>query len=357
MMDENQTTTTLPAVKRSLPNCPVSIEFINYIMALFILNVRYASVFWKCQKLFTFIFSCQLLISFIEHIFSQATFEILYKTTINQDLIDASLPIPYSVISVLQILSLIILMYLLSFTFDYGMDQFQSQQNLALQTLRLKCFDKTNPEPLCCQGYSIHCSSMIVLFFLIALKAPIVYEFVVIYKINQGSLILTTIIMEAVLFLVWVFSWFVFTVKTSWSFIIFLPLQNLIPAKVSGNSSRLNGNISSSTNDDSDRGNSSNLHVTSETPENTMKRNYRNSLRKKCGQFYRFTRSSLQSIPVRGTIDKKRKSHPIPKVSTIETRPPPLPPRVKGKIRLSKLSNESNMESTSSDTNVLCSQV
>lgn len=164
--------------------------------------------------------------------------------------------------------------------------------------------------------------------------------------------------MEAILFLVWVFSWFVFTVKTSWSFIIFLPLQNLIPAKVSGNSNRLNGNISSSaTNDSADRGNISNLTVTGETPENTIKRNYRNSLRKKCGQFYKFTRSSLQSIPVRGNSDKKRKSHPIPKKSSTDQRPPPLPPRVKAKFRTSELSSTSNMESTSTDSNILCSQV
>lgn len=63
----------------------VSIEFLNYALALFIYSVRYPSVFWSTNKYFGILFSLQLLVNSVQCLLMHAGVCILYKVGLQRN--------------------------------------------------------------------------------------------------------------------------------------------------------------------------------------------------------------------------------------------------------------------------------
>lgn len=62
----------------------VSIEFLNYALALFTYAVRYPSVFWNTNKCFGVLFSLQLIINSVQCLLMHAGVCILYKVRLSR---------------------------------------------------------------------------------------------------------------------------------------------------------------------------------------------------------------------------------------------------------------------------------
>lgn len=63
-------------------NGPVSLEFLNYGVALIVYAVRYPAVFWGTNKCFGLIFSFQLLVNGIQSLISFGGMSVLYKVQV-----------------------------------------------------------------------------------------------------------------------------------------------------------------------------------------------------------------------------------------------------------------------------------
>lgn len=57
----------------------ISLEYLNYAMALGVYSVRYPAVFWSCNKVLGTVFSIQLVINSIQSLIAYAGMSILYK--------------------------------------------------------------------------------------------------------------------------------------------------------------------------------------------------------------------------------------------------------------------------------------
>jgi len=73
----------------------LSLEFINYAIALFIYSMRYAQVFWECHKPFSIVFGLQQIFSTVHTLISLCTFAILYKVHITNAYGDSQSTIPF----------------------------------------------------------------------------------------------------------------------------------------------------------------------------------------------------------------------------------------------------------------------
>ena len=61
----------------------MSVEFINYLLALTVLSVRYAAVFWYTNATFSFAFAFMLLVTSVQNAFAYCGMQILYKFAVS----------------------------------------------------------------------------------------------------------------------------------------------------------------------------------------------------------------------------------------------------------------------------------
>ena len=57
----------------------MSVEFVNYLVALVILSLRYAAVFWYTNATFSFIFAIILIVTSLQNAFAFCGMQVLYK--------------------------------------------------------------------------------------------------------------------------------------------------------------------------------------------------------------------------------------------------------------------------------------
>lgn len=62
----------------------VSVEYLNYALALLVYSVRYPAVFWNTNKCFGIVFSIQLLVNSVQSLLSFAGMSVLYKVSRNE---------------------------------------------------------------------------------------------------------------------------------------------------------------------------------------------------------------------------------------------------------------------------------
>lgn len=58
---------------------PVSLEYLNYAIALGVYSVRYPAVFWSCNKALGTVFSLQLVANSAQSLLAYAGMSVLYK--------------------------------------------------------------------------------------------------------------------------------------------------------------------------------------------------------------------------------------------------------------------------------------
>ncbi|XP_054167131.1 uncharacterized protein LOC128964535 [Oppia nitens] len=197
----------------------LSVELINFAVALFIIAVRYPSVFWRIHKGFGFLFSVQIVINLVQSLLMYSAFQVAFKVLV----CDPSLVLvrfkPSSSVTPLKLcfvfISYIILLTISGFPlYMYGL--FKYREWRSSQNRRLHVTLKHNRLPMC--GYLAHFYAFIALIVLAICVSPLLYQFVVIYCGSLDSSLLISIISTAIHLFSWVILWLILTIKSKWHF-------------------------------------------------------------------------------------------------------------------------------------------
>ncbi|ELT89781.1 hypothetical protein CAPTEDRAFT_224725 [Capitella teleta] len=202
----------------------VSPEFINYVVALLFFGLRYAAVFWYTKMAYSFLFAFVMITNTAQFAFSFCSVSVLYKFGVNMAAVqDLHLILPGGGTLILHLAACLLVHLAPTTLFNYGYAQFTIKwqkfliTHFPLLTRRIH-HDNTS----CCYGYvpNIHATCFMVA--VVGLRAPIVYDYVMLYRVTEHRLIMAAIVMEAVFTFVWILVWFTLTVKQRWSFKVLL---------------------------------------------------------------------------------------------------------------------------------------
>lgn len=157
-----------------------SLEFINLALALLVWSVRYPSVFWDSSKAFTLIFSLQMIANSIDILMLHVGTSILFKLQIvgqfmtvqNQQsplLLNGIVTLALTLLAYVLIISSSMILYL------YGHSRLSAKIR-DCQMITLKDGD--------IWSYFSHCASLCFILALSVVKAPIIHDLTVTYRIS-----------------------------------------------------------------------------------------------------------------------------------------------------------------------------
>lgn len=157
-----------------------SLEFINLALALLVWSVRYPSVFWESSKAFSMVFSLQMIANSIDILMLHVGTSILFKLQIvgqfvtvqNQPwplLLNGIVTLALTLLAYVLIISSSMILYL------YGHSRLSSKIR-DCQMITLKDGD--------IWSYFSHCASLCFILALSVVKAPIIHDLSVMYRIN-----------------------------------------------------------------------------------------------------------------------------------------------------------------------------
>lgn len=162
-----------------------SLEFINLALALLVWSVRYPSVFWDSSKAFTMIFSLQMIANSIDILLLHVGTSILFKLQIvGQFMTVQNQPSPLLLNGIVT-LALTLLAYVLIIAssmilYLYGHSRLCSKIR-DCQMITLKDGD--------IWSYFSHCASLCFILALSVVKAPIIHDLTVTYRISLDGTI------------------------------------------------------------------------------------------------------------------------------------------------------------------------
>lgn len=222
--------TPMPPIGGWSRDSTLHVAFVYMAAGLLAFAVRYASVFWFTNKIFSTIFVTQLLFMTADSLFGHCGIEILYKFATNAEKYEENIGIVLGpgVILFLYVTSGIILMISTFFLYCYGANFFQQKFAIIDKRHHPEAYRKqTILLQGSCQGYKTHTSAMVSLVLLGILKGPILYDLVSLYRQTKDSLILTCIVVDVCYLVFWVILWTILTLKQQWQFRIldYVPLN------------------------------------------------------------------------------------------------------------------------------------
>lgn len=162
-----------------------SLEFVNLALALLVWSVRYPSVFWDSSKAFTMIFSLQMIANSIDILLLHVGTSILFKLQIvgqfmtvqNQPsplLLNGIVTLALTLLAYVLIISSSMILYL------YGHSRLSAKIR-DCQMITLKDGD--------IWSYFSHCASLCFILALSVVKAPIIHDLTVTYRISLDGTI------------------------------------------------------------------------------------------------------------------------------------------------------------------------
>ena len=197
----------------------LSMELVNFGVALFVLAVRYPSVFWRVHKGFGFLFSVQLVINLIQSLLMYSAFQVAFKVLVcdpSQVLVrfkSSTTQTPFR-LTFLFILYIIVLTMSATALYMYGLHKYRDWRSK--QSRRLHITVGHHKQRLC--GYLAHFTAFLALIALAICVCPLVYEYVVIYCGSLDFALFLAIASTATHLLLWIILWLVLTVKNKWHF-------------------------------------------------------------------------------------------------------------------------------------------
>lgn len=162
-----------------------SLEFINLALALLVFSVRYPSVFWDSSKAFTMIFSLQMIANSIDILLLHVGTSILFKLqVVGQFMTVQNQPSPLLLNGIVT-LALTLLAYVLIIAssmilYLYGHSRLSAKIR-DCQMITLKDGD--------IWSYFSHCASLCFILALSVVKAPIIHDLTVTYRISLDGTI------------------------------------------------------------------------------------------------------------------------------------------------------------------------
>ncbi|KAG5682306.1 hypothetical protein PVAND_011666 [Polypedilum vanderplanki] len=191
-----------------------SLEYLNLALALLIWSVRYPSVFWESSKAFTMVFSLQMIINTIDILLLHVGTSILFKLQIvGQFMTVQNQPSPLLLNGIVT-LALTLLAYVLIIAssmilYLYGHSRLTAKIR-DCQMITLKDGDLWS--------YFSHCASLCFIFGISVVKAPIIHDLCVVYRISLDKTVFTSTMMTIVHIFLWVVIWMSLTAKRKWEF-------------------------------------------------------------------------------------------------------------------------------------------
>ncbi|XP_071872035.1 transmembrane protein tincar isoform X3 [Bombus fervidus] len=217
---------------------PITLEYLNYAIALGVYSVRYPAVFWSCNKPLATIFSFQLIANSAQSLLAYIGMSVLYKVQVMGPL--KVLPVlrqQYRTISTTSSISTIfgdsyfllnphvtLVLFALSsllvlcssmvmYFYAYGrFTAFLSQERE-----RRIILSKENRSG---NGwiYFIHCTALCVFLAIAICSAPLLYDYSVVYRGSLDGAILACVVATVLHLFLWLILWIFLTIKQRWTF-------------------------------------------------------------------------------------------------------------------------------------------
>ncbi|XP_015592220.1 protein tincar isoform X2 [Cephus cinctus] len=215
---------------------PITLEYLNYAIALGVYSVRYPAVFWSCNKALGTIFSLQLVANSAQSLLAYAGMSVLYKvqvvgllkvlphlrhrtvstaSTISTFLGDSYFLLnPHVTLALFALSSLLVLcssmvMYL------YAHGRFVAFLNQERERRVILAKDGRDGSGW---GYFTHCAALCVFLAIAICSAPLLYDYTVIYRGSLDGAILACIIGTVLHLFLWLVLWVFLMVKQKWIF-------------------------------------------------------------------------------------------------------------------------------------------
>ncbi|KOX70133.1 Protein tincar [Melipona quadrifasciata] len=173
---------------------PITLEYLNYAIALGVYSVRYPAVFWSCNKPLATIFSFQLIINSAQSLLAYVGMSVLYKVQVIGPL--KVLPVlrqQYRTISTTSSISTI-----------FGDSYFLLNPHVTLILFALS-------------SLLVLCSSMVMYFYAYG-SAPLLYDYIVVYRGSLDGAVLACVVATVLHLFLWLFMWIFLTIKQRWTF-------------------------------------------------------------------------------------------------------------------------------------------
>ncbi|XP_043289073.1 protein tincar isoform X2 [Venturia canescens] len=215
---------------------PVSLEYLNYAIALGVYSVRYPAVFWSCNKALGTIFSLQLVANSAQSLLAYAGMSVLYKiqvvgplkvlpllrhrtvstaSTISSFFGDSYFLLnPHVTLALFALSSLLVLcssmvMYL------YAHGRFAAFLNQERERRIIVAKDSRNGSGW---GYFTHCAALCVFLAIAICSAPLLYDYTVVYRGSLDGAIFACIVGTIIHLFLWLVLWIFLTIKQKWVF-------------------------------------------------------------------------------------------------------------------------------------------
>ncbi|KAI4474688.1 hypothetical protein M0802_015494 [Mischocyttarus mexicanus] len=216
---------------------PITLEYLNYAIALGVYSVRYPAVFWSCNKALGTIFSVQLVINSAQSLLAYAGMSVLYKvqvvgplkvlpllrprtltttaSTISTIFGDSYFLLnPHVTLALFALSSLLVLCSSMVMYF-YAHGRFAAFLNQERE--RRVILSKDGREN---SGwvYFTHCTALCVFLAIAICSAPLLYDYTVVYRGSLDGAILACIVGTVLHLLLWMILWVFLTIKQRWTF-------------------------------------------------------------------------------------------------------------------------------------------
>ncbi|XP_029038168.2 protein tincar isoform X2 [Osmia bicornis bicornis] len=217
---------------------PITLEYLNYAIALGVYSVRYPAVFWSCNKALGTIFSFQLVINSAQSLLAYVGMSVLYKVQVMGPLkvlpvlrqqyrtISTSSSIstifgdsyfllnPHVTLVLFALSSLLVLCSsMVMYFYAYGrFTAFLNQERERRVILSKENRDKNG------WVYFIHCTALCVFLAIAICSAPLLYDYSVVYRGSLDGAILACIVATVLHLFLWLVMWIFLTIKQRWTF-------------------------------------------------------------------------------------------------------------------------------------------
>ncbi|XP_051161493.1 protein tincar isoform X3 [Leptopilina boulardi] len=218
-------------------NITITLEYLNYAMALGVYSVRYPAVFWSCNKALGTIFSLQLVVNSAQSLLAFTGMSVLYKvqvvgplkvlpylrhraistaTTTISKLFGHSFFLlnPHATLGLFALSSLLVLCSsMVMYLYAHGRFMAFLNQERERRVILLKEGRYGNG-----WGYITHCAALCVFLAIAFCSAPLLADYVVVYRGSLDGAVLVCIISTVLHLFLWLILWIFLTIKQKWIF-------------------------------------------------------------------------------------------------------------------------------------------
>ncbi|XP_054765412.2 protein tincar-like [Lytechinus pictus] len=198
----------------------VTINYLNYVVPLFIYAIRYADVFWECHKGFALLISIQLMMNAVQYALGFIGMSLLYKLhgfgwekyNIGAKPVFSSGPslIPAYLINNITVFVAAAILYL------YGFGRLKHNQlrrtrnsdDVPIETLFVLKYN----------GFLPQIAAMGALVVFISCKTPFILEYMSVYRLSGDQRMLCCVVFDSLYIVVWFVLWVFLTIKRHWAF-------------------------------------------------------------------------------------------------------------------------------------------